>query len=137
MSQNSRIAWHYATGPRAAEILREGVLKGSAETQQRADAALVWFSLRQHWDPIANAAEHESGGAWRFGLPASELVSWRQAAATLSRDAARALERAGRRAGSDPGLWLASREPVAIDRCRIEHLHGDRWCSADHGDGPA
>jgi hypothetical protein len=146
----SRIAWHYTSGERATEILSAGELKGADDESQGAPPAPVLFSLRQHWDPIANADEHAadgsarkpsfeqgtapSDGAWRFGIAADELISWRQLAAGMDRDAARALERAGRKAGSDPALWLASRDPVKLDRCRIEHLHGDHWCSADHDD---
>jgi len=132
VKNDSRIAWHYTSGERAAEILRAGVLKAAEGELGSTQPALLWFSLRQHWDPIAHGST-PSDGAWRFGVAAEELLPWRQLAAAMDRDAARALERAGRKAGSDPALWLGSRDPVELDLCRIEHLHGDHWCSADHG----
>jgi hypothetical protein len=146
VEQNVRMAWHYTTGARAAEILRAGVLAPAALDEHGAGAApLVWFSLRQHWEPIANelykAADGtltrlsfeetiaRGQGAWRFGLPSAQLLSWRdlQKSARLSKEDARALERIGRKAGSDPALWLGSLEPLEVSRCVVEHLHGDHW----------
>jgi hypothetical protein len=146
------MAWHYTTGMRAAEIMRAGLIKPAPAFADAPEDALkaVWFSLRQHWEPIANEEVRgvdggrnrlpfedtvaRGQGAWRFGLPASELRPWRelQSSAALSRDHARALERSGRKAGSDPALWLASLEPVSVERCVVQHLHGDHWCGTDH-----
>lgn len=146
MEQSVRMAWHYTTGAQAAEILGTGTITPLALDQQPADAApWVWFSLRQHWDPIANelytAADGtrtrlsfeetlaRGQGAWRFGLAAAALLPWRdlQRSARLSKEDARALERSGRKAGSDPALWLGSLEPIDVSRCVVEHLHGDHW----------
>jgi hypothetical protein len=144
------MAWHYTTGARAAEILRAGRLAPMALDEQGGAAAAVWFSLRQHWEPIANeglrAADgtrtrlsfeetvSRGQGAWRFGVPAAQLLSWRdlQRSAGWSREDTRALERAGRKAGSDPSLWLGSLEPIEVSRCIVEHLHGEHWCGSDH-----
>jgi hypothetical protein len=148
-----RIAWHYATGARAAEILHDGVIKPDLIAAAAGKPAPVWFSLRQHWEPVASEELRGPGGssvrlsleeslargqgAWRFGLPAAELLSWRELSGSagrgIDREVVRALERAGRKAGSDPALWLVALEPVQLSRCTVEHLHGDHWCSADHG----
>lgn len=149
MEQNVRMAWHYTTATRAEEILRTGVLAPMAA--DGGHTPVVWFSLRQHWEPLANegvtAADGtltrlsfedtvaRGQGAWRFGVPAAQLHSWRdlQKAAQLSKEDARAFERAGRKAGSDPALWLGSLEPVEVSRCVVEHLHGEHWHGAhDH-----
>jgi hypothetical protein len=150
VEQNVRMAWHYTTGTRAAEILRAGVLAPSALDDHSGLTPVVWFSLRQHWEPIANERFKASDGtlsrlsfedtvargqgAWRFGLPAVQLLPWRelQKSAQLSKDDARALERTGRKAGSDPALWLGSLEAIDVSRCVVEHLHGEHWHGSDH-----
>jgi hypothetical protein len=148
-----RIAWHYATGSRAAQILHDGVIKPDLIAAAAGKPVPVCFSLRQHWEPVASEELRGSGGSsvrlsleeslargqevWRFGLPAAELLSWRELSGSagkgIDREIVRALERAGRKAGSDPALWLAALEPVQLSRCTVQHLHGDHWCSADHG----
>jgi hypothetical protein len=150
VEQNVRMAWHYTTGARAAEILRTGSLAPRPLDDSSELTPVVWFSLRQHWEPIANELYKASDGtlsrlsfedtaargqgAWRFGLPAAQLLPWRdlQKAAQMSKEAARALERTGRKAGSDPALWLGSLEPIDVSRCVVEHLHGEHWCGSDH-----
>ena len=150
MEQNVRMAWHYTTGEKAAEILRSGTLAPMTLEQHGAATPVLWFSLRQHWEPIANEElkpTHGSTtrlsfeetvargqGAWRFGVPAVELLAWRdlQKSAQWSKEQARALERVGRKAGSDPALWLGSLAPIEVSRCVVEHLHGEHWCSSDH-----
>lgn len=150
MQQNLRMAWHYTTGTRAAQILRAGTITPAALDEHGASIPVVWFSLRQHWEPIANEALKAADGAvsrlsfeetcargqgaWRFGLPAAQLLSWRdlQRSAAWSREQGRAWERAGRKAGSDPALWFGSSEPVEVSRCVVEHLHGEHWCGSDH-----
>jgi hypothetical protein len=76
-------------------------------------------------------------GGWRFGLPANQLVRWTElpAIANISRDRVRALEQNGRKAGADPAQWFASLVPVNIERCLVEYLVGDRWCSAQASTG--
>lgn len=150
MEQNVRMAWHYTTGTRAGQILRAGSIAPMALDELGGARSVVWFSLRQHWDPIANEVlkardgslvrlsfeetVERGQGAWRFGLPAAQLVSWRelQKLAGWSKEEARTLERAGRKAGSDPALWLASLEPIDVSRCVVEHTHGEQWFGSDH-----
>ena len=134
-----RIAWHYTIGKHAASIIEGGVIRGATEHVPTGEMPVVWFSLRQHWEPTANKMIRSAdgtvrfgtmadtiriGGGWRFGLPVSELLPYRdlKRAANISGETARGLERVARRQGADPALWYGSLTPVEVSRCIVQIL---------------
>jgi len=139
------LAWHYTLGVKATDILRDGFIRG-ATAVPTGDRPIIWFSLRQIWEPTATKGRMFAGerpdltlaemideghGLWRFGVPKIDLLAWKplQQKAAISRDMARVLVREAQRAGTDPKFWYGSLEPVAVDRCEIQCIlrHGDGW----------
>ena len=134
-----RLAWHYTVPHHGQEIRACGHIKPATLFVPAGEKPVVWFSLRQFWEPTANKAImrdgtrvplsmqetwEAAGGACRFGVPAVELLPYRRLkfAANISADWAKGLERAAREAGSDVGMFLGSLESVSLDRCVAEML---------------
>lgn len=47
------IAWHYTTGKKAALILESGELRPTNCNVPAGEKPVLWFSLRQSWEPSA------------------------------------------------------------------------------------
>lgn len=126
------IAWHYTTGQATVQIIRSGAI--------RAQPA-AWLSIRSSIDPSACRVVMRDGrpyrlsvgemhrafsGWFRFGVPAGELLSPERVRRLVDvrRDAWRTWQAHARSIGADVGDWLASLEPVALERCRLERLEG-------------
>jgi hypothetical protein len=138
-TKSNRIAWHYTIGKHAPSIMDDGVIRCATGYVPIGETPVVWFSLRQYWEPTANkggtrdgvivtlsAREtwQRGGGGWRFGVAATELLPYRdlKRAANICPDTVRGLERAGRKMGADPALWYGSLAPVETSRCIIQML---------------
>jgi len=125
-------AWHYTTGQRGVEIIRNGRLLADP---------LAWFTRRATVEPTAcryvlragrpyllSVGEmHRMFAGWmRFGVDATELVPADQVRvrAGIRREAWRERVATARAAGSDVSQWCAAFAPIEIERLDVERLEG-------------
>lgn len=68
-------------------------------------------------------------------MPAADprLLTWKAAclAAGTPRDDRRAMERAGKKRGGDPGQWFAIATPVPLSELRLEVFIDGKWMPAN------
>jgi hypothetical protein len=140
------LAWHYTVGVNATAILRDGFLRGAIAAVPTGERPIVWFSMRQIWEPSATKEKMVAGeqsqmtmaemieeghGLWRFGVPRTNLLAWKllQRKAAMSHEWALALMRVAEKAGSNPRYWYGAVEPVAVNQCEVQYIlaRGDGW----------
>jgi hypothetical protein len=138
-------AWHYAPWAYLPRIVIAGFLRRTkAESRRASEQPLLWFSLRQDYEPTAvklgfggRAMTFEEqraiAGCIRFGMRANDgrLMRWRRACvwAGIPKSEREAMERAGRRMGADPSHWLGCASSVDVPELRFQVLL-DEWTDA-------
>src|SRR5262249_47542259 len=128
------VRWHYTVGHRLDSILRDGVIRPATAYVDPGEKAAVWFSVNPVWEETANKlvetsfglvpgtkeTTHEMGGGLaRIGVrPEVAPYDWDafKALSGVTKKVARALYRAALAAGSRPGEWYVSFEPVLRER---------------------
>lgn len=141
--------FHYAPWGYLPAIVQSGYLKPS-NAGAAGEHPMLWFSSHQHWEPTAGKTWRSASGTVgmmsfrqqlaragciRFGLPAADprLLTWKAAclAAGTPRDDRRAMERAGKKRGGDPGQWFAIATPVPLSELRLEVFIDGKWMPAN------
>lgn len=135
------MAWHYTCGDRALSIMDDGWIRVAHESASVGERPCVWFSVAQRWEPTATKLIHTpsgprqgtlqemealGGGLWRFGLPAADLLQWRELRTQigLPRPLWKQLAKLGEKKGANPEDWYGSLEPVDVTRCVVQFLRG-------------
>lgn len=141
------IAWHYTTGDKAVLILESGELRPTDCNVPAWEEPVLWFSLRQSWEPTATKGFVDArtgrrrdatltemhrlgGGVVRFGVDAARLIRWPALAkaAHMRSATARGLEKSGRSKGAVPSDWLGSLQPVPLaDVLHLQQFNGETW----------
>ncbi len=142
-----RIAWHYTTGHRAIDIVKDGFINPATCNVAPHEIPVVWFSLHQVWEPtarkglidkttgkkvIATVRQMDTycGGLYRFGVEINRLVRWCDLSrlAGIRTATAEKLARAGRKLGATPSDWFGTVEKIALDGdVRIERRTDGAW----------
>ena len=132
--------WHYAPWAYLPSMVESGALRGS-NAGAAGENPMLWFSANQQWEPTAaKAVRNNAGlitqmtfqqqvtrvGCIRFGLPAADvrLLNWKQAcaAANTPKESRRAMEKVGKKQGSNPDHWFATVSGVSLSE-----LHFQVW----------
>lgn len=133
------VAWHYTTGTKVVEIVKDGFLKPSSVHVDPPEHPILWFSIREDFEPTASKAVVVERGAlprtlsvvegvrsgrglYRFGVGTSRLIPWLilRKRARMPKRIAKGLVAAGRKLGSNPNHWFGSLKPIRVDDCIIE-----------------
>jgi hypothetical protein len=140
------IIWHYTIRAYLPQILADGLLKPAIAGVPRGERPAVWFSSNPAWEETANkmvmtwsgprlgtkeTTHRHGGGLCRIGVTASVAPHGWGAFKRLSgikTAHARALERAGLKAGAKPAEWYVSFAAVPREKwVSVELWNGREW----------
>lgn len=137
--KDRNIAWHYTIAPYFESIMEDGFILPSSLERQKAmgiippdEKPILWFSTHGYWEKSAAKGDggkgflsmkqmFQFGSLVRFGADKSLFRPWKQVAADagMSKVAMRGLVKVGKKLGADPRQWLATLDPVPVERVSI------------------
>ena len=140
------LVWHYTTGHKFILIVEDGYLRQATAGVGPLEKPILWFSVNQVWEPTANkmiqypdgsiefgtreTTRTRGGGLVRFGYRRDRLHPWPKSAKKARIDArvVADLEASARSAGSDPGDWYGTTQPIPLSRIvRIDVEENGSW----------
>ena len=145
---NMQTPWHYTYGPRWELICASGLLLCATKHVLPPEKPVVWFSINQTWEPTSVKGIVNPDGTVRdatFDWLAEEVGCIRislnpegrkllhhyrhfQRLAHPPTHVRKALERAARDAGADPGHWFFCLEPVPAHLWdKVEIFERGQW----------
>mgnify|MGYP000108314525 CR=1 FL=1 len=120
--KKNKIAWHYTTGEKFMQIVKDGYLKPTGIGIKGKEKSILWFSTNPYFEKtscklafngvsVRTLTMEEifiAGSALvRFGVLTNSLISWDRLSelAKMPRKISRALEGAGKEQGANPSQW--------------------------------
>jgi len=120
--KTNKIAWHYTTGEKFIQIVKDGYLKPTAIGIKKKEKPILWFATNQYSEKTScklafnGVSMHTltmeemfiaGSGLVRFGVLTNSLISWDRLAelAKMPRKISRALEGSGKEQGANSSQW--------------------------------
>lgn len=149
------LAWHYTTGQKFPSIVAAGYLFPSTGLLTPGERPVLWFSLRQDFEPTARKANlvdgqlrvmsveetfSTCGGLVRFGVKPRDLMTGEKlrTRARIPLHVWKSLVAAGRRQKADPNLWFGFLGSFPIEETVIDVMdEKGLWQRVQPADGHA
>ena len=147
------LAWHYTTGQKFPSIVEAGYIFGSTSFLERRERPVVWFSLRQDFEPTARKAKlvdgqlrvmsieeaySACGGLVRFGVKPSDLMTGDKLRrrARMPLHVWKDLVAVAREQNADPNLWFGFLGAFPIEGAVVDVMDEEGlWQRVQDADG--